>query len=80
MLEEKELNPQIRIIDLDTNKVELVKTKLILKDGVELTRVTEHVYVDLANAKDVAAKIPAKYADELEYINKKLLKIAESKQ
>lgn len=70
MLEEKELMPQIIMHDLENNRVEMKKIKIILKDGTELTRIVEHVYIDLTNDADIAEKLIPDYADELEYISK----------
>ena len=47
MLDEKYLKPKIKMMDLESNQIELVKTKLILKDSVEMTRIVEYVYVDI---------------------------------
>ena len=47
MLDEKYLKPKIKMMDLENNQIELVKTKLILKDSVEMTRIVEYVYVDI---------------------------------
>lgn len=70
MLEEKKLKPEIHSIDSVSGKVQLKEVTLIMKDGVEITRITNYVYVDTSNPADVQEKIGDKLTDELEYVNK----------
>lgn len=68
MLEEKELAPKIIMSDLEKGIVEIVKTKLILKDGVELTKLIEHEYINAQDDEDLEARLGKDCIAEVEYI------------